>query len=241
MADVDEKRAGQADTTRENVSGAEPAGGWKAMLWIWPAIVITIIASAGGLFGAQAALLVGGEVVAIIVFVAAHQLFGARLWLATGLAIVIASFVALAGLQQVRPDGWLASATKATAGPPKSSPSPAVDLHGQTIRPDQVAALRFRATNLSGTRLNGLDLRGKDFDGASARGASFRGSRLEGASFRGADLREACLRGARLEGVDLSGADLAGANVEGATISTESRQTASQWPPPGPVSNNACR
>lgn len=239
MADVDEKRAAKP-IQRARMSPA------RSRRWL-EGDALDLARDrhhdhrpAGGLFGAQAALLVGGEVVAIIVFVAAHQLFGARLWLATGLAIVIASFVALAGLQQVRPDGWLASATKATAGPPKSSPSPAVDLHGQTIRPDQVAALRFRATNLSGTRLNGLDLRGKDFDGASARGASFRGSRLEGASFRGADLREACLRGARLEGVDLSGADLA-ARMWRATISTESRQTASQWPPPGPVSNNACR
>jgi hypothetical protein len=226
-----------ADTGRAPRDSRKPG-----FLMMWPVIIIVLVALAGALFGARAALLVAGEVVAILAFVVLRNLWGDRLWEITGIAVIVASVTVLAGLQQLQPGNLLSNAD-AGARAAKAAPSTNVpaELHGQAINAQQVDRVRFQGSNLINSRLNGLDLRGKDFDGANAAGASFRGSRLDGASLRGVDLRGACLRGASLQGADLSGADLTDANVQGVSITPETKRSASAWPPPGKPATKACR
>lgn len=214
---------------------------WRSMLWMWPAAAIILVALASALFGAYAALLVAGETIGVLLFVAAIRLYGERHWLAAGLAVIAASTIVLAGLQQLHPTRLLANLSESQRRATASLVGGPVDLHGQTINAKKASETEFAGANLTDSNLSGLDLRGKDFDGADAAGASFQGSNLDGANFRGADLRGACLRGARLQGADLSGADMTGADVSGASISTRTMRTAIRWPPKGTSFTPACR
>jgi hypothetical protein len=238
--------AGESDATQSDAKPSSelprlPRADWRVMLWMWPAVPIALVALASALLGTSAALLVAGESLGVLLFVGAIRLLGDRQWVSAGLAVIVASVIAFAGMGQLHlakpPGSGTVARTQQTS--PTSGPT---DLEGQTISAGEASGADFAGANLEDANLNGLDLAGKNFDGADAAGASFEGANLNNSTFRGTDLRGACLRGATLEGADLSGADMTGADVSGVAISAKSKSTTILWPPPNNTSPTiACR
>lgn len=199
-------------------------------VWVWPAVIIALAALVGAVFGPTIALLIAGQVIAILIFAVAARL-GRNEWLAGVVALTTSSVLVFAGVTQLgrvftRPS--LPTVTGARSRPTVGT-GPA-DLRSRNVTQQAVRTIDFRHAQLTGAKFDGLDLRGRILDGVDASGASFRGSHLEGASLRGTMLRGACLRGAHLQGADLTGADLAGADIAGAEMPSGARKSASVWP-----------
>lgn len=211
-------------------TGAAPPRARDQSLWIWPVVALTVIALAGQLWGATAALLSAVVLVATLVLFIGDTL---HLWFR--LAVLGGSVVLVAALvtSQVSGFGQLFRSHVGDDG--------RTDLRGRQVPADQVDDLDFQRARLSGAVLDDLSLISKDFTKVIANGASFRGADLTnttwlGADLRGVDFRGACLvkanfTGARLDGIDATGADTSG------VILPPQAMTNSLWPTAVPATS----
>lgn len=209
----------QADSTTAPPPGEQeqppgptlPRRRWA--LWAWPAIVITLIALAGQLFGAVGAIVIAGQTVATLLFIAGDQLLDRRPrnWLAIS-AVGAGTVVVLLLLWQSHAPSLRHGGEH--AAPPKGP----VDLRGKVVTPRDLSGVVLRGALLGGADMDTLDLTHHDLTGVSAPGVSLRASDLQRVHLRGADLRGADLGGACLRYADVAGANLAGANVAGADL-----------------------
>jgi Pentapeptide repeats (8 copies) len=203
--------------------------GWWSSPWIWPAVAIGLVSTAGTSFGPIGAIL-AGEGVAVFA-VTAWILFASReRWLTFGMALALAASV-LISVGSI----WLHQAhdrvrRRAAVVAARDDPGSPVDWSWRRISEAMVRDANLRGAYLDDANLNGLQLSYRDLDGVQADGASFRGAQLEHASLRGASLRGACLEGADLAGADLAGADFSGADVAGVTVSVQAEKAALAWP-----------
>lgn len=219
-------------TGDESRTASEPGRlAYGGPLWVWPAVVIALVAVLGVLFGSDIALIIAGQVLAITVFAVAKQL-GGNQWLAAVIALLVSGVLVLAGMAQLG-QGFTFAPFRGITGASGSTrtESPANgDLRNRDLTQQDVRSIDFRRVDLAGANLDGLDLRGRNFDGVDASGTSFRGSDLSGASLRGTILSGACLRGAHLQGADLTGADVSSADIAGATVPPGAAKAAGSWP-----------
>ncbi len=209
-------------------------------MWPWPAIAITAIALAGALFGWLGAVVVAGQTVATLLFVAGDTLLerGKRARLALS-AVVAGAAVALLLLWQAHAIGILRTGSSGHASKP-------TDLTGRTITQPMLKGLNLRGATLSGAKLDHLALTSKSLNGAVAAGSSFIGSDLRGVSMRGAELpganfSKACLRGADLAGAVLNGADITGADITGIDLPPSVRKTLIGKPAPPSAHIPSCQ
>ena len=217
--------ANAGDQTLESTSASESPRSWRrTSAWPWPAVAVTAVALAGYLFGTLGALLVAGQTVATLLFVAGDYPpnRSRRSWLTV--SAVAAGILVIAGLfWQAHSMGLL----------PKEQSRPAsgpVDLAGSTVTESILKGIDLRGADLSGANFDGLSLIHLSLAGAMAPGASFVGTNLRGVSMQGADLRGAnfsmaCLRGSDLDGANLTGADITGADITGTNFPPNARKT----------------
>ena len=213
--------------------------GWWLSPWIWPAVAIGLVSTAGTSFGSIGAIL-AGEVVAAFAVTAWILFVSRERWLTFGMAFALtASLLIFAGsiwLHQAH-DGVRRHAAVVAV---RDDPGSPVDWSWRRISESMVRDANLRGADLDDANLNGLQLSYKDLDGVQADGASFRGAQLEHASLRGASLRGACLEGADLAGADLAGADFTGADVAGVTVSPRAEKAALAWPTTQPLPAVTC-
>jgi hypothetical protein len=193
-------------------------------LWPWPAVAVAVVALAGTLFGLLGAVVVTGQAVASLMFVAGDTLLDLkrRTWLAVS-AVVVGAAVVVVLLWQAHALGFLRSRSSGQTGG-------SADLVGRTVTQTMLKGLNLRGATLSGTKLDHLSLTGKSLDGAIAPGSSFIGSDLRkvpmrGAELPGADFTEACLRYADPAGAELNGANITGADITGINLPPSVRKT----------------
>jgi hypothetical protein len=181
-------------------------------LWPWPPVAVTAIALAGFLFGWLGAVVVAGQTVATLLFVAGDTLLehGKRAWLAVS-AVGAGAAVVLVLLWQIHTIGSLRSRSFGQTNGP-------TDLVGRTVTQAMLKGLNLRGAMLSGAKLDNLSLTSKSLNGVVAPGSSFIKSNLRGVPMRGAELPGANFSGACLRHADLAGAQLDGANITGADI-----------------------
>lgn len=229
MSREDISTESQSFTSNES-SVEEPAAGWWASLWLWPAVAIVLAGLAEALDGVVGVVLVCGEALAVAALFAGVLFFERRHRVTVGVvAACTASLVVLLGLALTQKTHRLGTASPRVAATVSSSPSFA-DWQWQRLSQKAAQRANFRGADLDSANLAGLHLVRKNFNGAQADGASFRGSDLAHASFRGASLEGACLEGADLTGADLTGANFAGADVAGVTVSPQAVKSALVWP-----------
>jgi hypothetical protein len=187
-------------------------------LWPWPALAIAAIALAGYVFGWLGAVIVAGQAVASLLFVAGDTLLDLRkrAWLAV-VAVVAGAAVVLVLLWQAHALKFVRSGNYGRSANPVPTSTP-TDLTGRTITQAMLNGLSLRGAVLSGSKLDHLSLTGQSLNGVVAPGSSFVGSDLRGVPMRGAELSGADFTGACLRGADLAGAELNGANVTAADI-----------------------
>jgi len=232
--------AGSEKTAADSGSPRESRPTWRSSLWLWPASAIGLVGIAGALFGANGALLVGGEALAALVVAAGILTVSRDRWQAIVMAAALtASVVVFVGLIQLHETHQKSSRPAPTATTASAS-KPPVDWQWRRISQAMAQEADLRGADLDGANMDGLQLSHKNFDGAQANGASLRGSQLEHSSFRGASLRDACLEGADLTGADLTGADFTGADVAGVTVSPQAKKAALVWPGAHTTPEAAC-
>jgi len=217
------RRGGDLDARSTRAETAAPPRRRDQSLWIWPVVALAVIALAGQLRDATAALLSAVVLVATLVLFIGDTL---HLWFR--LAVLGVSIVLVATLVTSQVSGF------DRLFRPHVGDDGRMDLRGQQISADQVSNLDFQRARLSGAVLDNLSLVSKDFTKVIANGTSFRGADLTnttwlGADLRGADFRGACLveadfTGARLDGIDATGADTSG------VILPPQAMTNSLWP-----------
>lgn len=220
------------ESGRKNSSAPEPREGWvRSSLWPWPALAIAVIALAGYVFGWLGAVVVAGQAVASLLFVAGDTLLDLkkRSWLAVS-AVVTGAAVVLVLLWQAHALEFAKSGNPGQSGNFGQASTLTTDLAGRTITQAMLKGLNLRGAVLSGTRLDHLSLTAQSLNGAVAPGSSFIGSDLRGvpmrgAEFPGANFTGACLRGADLAGAELNGANIAGADITGIDLPSAVRQT----------------
>jgi hypothetical protein len=221
----------QADSTTAAPPGGQghppgpplPRRRWA--LWLWPAIVITLIALAGHLFGVVGAIVIAGQTVATLLFVAGDQLLDrrARSWLAVS-AVGVGTIVVLLLL-------WQSHTPSLRRGAEHAAPSKGpVDLRGKVVTSRGLRDVVLRGALLDGAVMEKLDLTHHDLTGVSAPGISLQESdlqqvHLQGADLRGADLAGACLRNADVAGANLTGANVTGADLTGLAVPASMRKT----------------
>lgn len=183
-------------------------------VWVWPMVLIVVVAVAGEFLGAVGAAAAAAVVFGIALFVIGVWWLGPqqRAWV-----LIVALGIALVGTV-----GLVGTAVPFT----RTGDAGRSELRGAKLSQRDIASWDLRGADLSGAELEGLDLRRESLAGAVVRGASLRGSRLEGVSLRGADLSGADLREACLRGADFAGAIVAGVQIEGA------------WPAPSGIDLN---
>jgi Pentapeptide repeats (8 copies) len=210
---------------QNNSHRADSSKGWiRSSLWPWPAIAITAIALAGALFGWLGAVVVAGQTVATLLFVAGDTLLerDKRARLAVS-AVVAGAAVALLMLWQLHTIGVLRTGSSHHASRP-------TDLTGRIVSQAMLKRLNLRGAMLSGAQLDHLNLTSKSLNGAVAPGSSFVGSDLRrvamrGADFPGANFTGACLRDADLAGAVLNGVTITGADITGVHLPRSVRKT----------------
>nr|WP_206681321.1 pentapeptide repeat-containing protein [Actinomadura sp. J1-007] len=148
-------------------------------LWMWPPVVIGLVAAAGQFFGPLAALVVATQTLGTLGIAAGYNLLERPKWPLVALVVfALATVTITVGLLRVERRGLPPIfMSKAQAGKP-------ADLRGRRVTQKDVRALEFRGARLSGADLNGLDLRGKSFNGAEAVGVNFSRTRLDGVELR---------------------------------------------------------
>jgi uncharacterized protein YjbI with pentapeptide repeats/beta-lactamase regulating signal transducer with metallopeptidase domain len=83
-----------------------------------------------------------------------------------------------------------------------------MDLHGITLRGDDLSSADLRGTNLAGATLTGVSLRDANLANADLRGARLNGVELRGAALTGARLNDLSLVGVSLRGQGVTGVSL---------------------------------
>lgn len=217
--------AGAGDRAPQNTGTRESALSWRrTSAWPWPAVAVAAAGLAGYLFGAVAALLVAGQTVATLLFVAGDNPPDRRRrsWLTVS-AVAAGMFVVAALFWQASSIGLLRH-----VGPSRTSGP--TDLAGRTVTESMLKGVDLRGATLSGANFDGLSLVRFSLAGSIAPGASFIGSDLRGVSLRGADLRGAnftmaCLRDSHLDGAELTGANITGADITGIKLPAKVRRT----------------
>jgi Pentapeptide repeats (8 copies) len=213
-ADVSaQKNSSASVSAQKNSPAPDSHGAWlRSSVWPWPALAVAAIALAGYLFGLLGAVVVAGQTVATLLFVAGDSLLDLkkRTWLtvsavAVGVAVVAVLF------WQAHAIGLVRSRSSGQTGGP-------ADLVGRTVTQAMLKGLNLRGAMLSGTKLDHLSLTSKSLNGAVAPGSSFIGSNLQRVPMRGAELPGANFSAACLRHTDLAGAELNGANITGADI-----------------------
>lgn len=237
----------------------EPSPSERSMMWIWPAVLIVVIAVSGQLFGPLGVLLSGVGLTSTIVLFASRRVEGfPRKWLlpiivAVSLLVTAAILAAQYGLLTNRPVG--ASSTIFTRGVPsaeqlRETPSPGIAVQGIKLDDQNLRGARLPGASAPGAsledtiledaRLAGADLRGANLRGARLSGADLRGVDFTGADLRGAVLTNTCLRGADLTGAVTNDLDATGAAVEGAVVSESQTSAAKAWPTSASPVPGAC-
>jgi Pentapeptide repeats (8 copies) len=230
-----------ADVSQRKRSPRSDSGGaWlRSSVWPWPALAVTAIALAGYLFGWLGAVVVAGQTVATLLFVAGDSLLDSkkRTWLTVS-AVAAGSVVVIILLWQAHAIGLLRSRT---AGEARGS----ANLVGRTLTQTMVEGLNLRGAMLSGAELDHLSLVGKSLNGAIAPGSSFIGTNLQrvpmrGGEFPGANFSGACLRDADLAGAELDGANVAGADITGTGLPHKVVKTLVGKPAPSGTHVRSC-
>ena len=223
--------SGAGKAARKNPSVSDPRRGWiRSSLWPWPALAIAVIALAGYVFGWLGAVVVAGQAVASLLFVAGDTLLDLERRTRLAVAAVLAgSAVVLVLLWQAHALGFARSAQPGQ-GENSGQTSALTELAGRTITQIMLEGLSLRGAVLSGARLDHLSLVSQSLNGVVGPGSSFTGSDLQGVPMRGAVLpganfTDACLRGADLSGAELNGANITGADITGIELPSTERQT----------------
>jgi Pentapeptide repeats (8 copies) len=239
-------QASAPTSTGADMSGkknsSEPDGhrAWiRSSVWPWPALAVTAIALAGYLFGILGAVVVAGQTVATLLFVAGDSLLGRkkRTSLAV-LAVGAGAVVVLVLLWQAHAIGLVRSRNSGEVSGP-------IDLVGRTITQTMLKGLNLRGAVLSGATVDGRSLTSNNLDGAVAPGSSFIGSNLQAVPMRGAELpganfSRACLRRADLAGAELSGANITGADITGIDLPPSVMKTLVGRPAPSGARVASC-
>jgi hypothetical protein len=208
----------------EAVSASKQPGIPRSSLWLWPPLVIGLVAAAGQFFGSLGAIAVTVQVIGTLAFVTSSRLFGSRNWPVFGfVGLTTVTVMIVIGL------------TRAGPFTPSDGVHNRLDLHGRTFTAKSIRHLDFRGALLQGANFHGLDLRGKNFNGANLSGADLSRTRLDGAEMRGVDMRGAnfswsCLRAVNLTGADLHGANMTSTDTAGATLPEHAKTIAFGWP-----------
>jgi len=190
------------------------------LLWLWPVVVIGMMALLGHLLGPFGVLLAGvGATGTLALFIGAGWV-GRAFLLAVGTAVCLL----LTGI-------YLGYSYGLISGRPARAEASHLRAPG---------AAMVQAT-LDSAKLRGADLRGADLRGANLHAADLRGANLAGADLRGTDLTDACLKGTNLTGATLDDADADDADVENAIVTADQTAKAKNWPEPDSSSVRACR
>ncbi|WP_239164705.1 pentapeptide repeat-containing protein [Actinoplanes palleronii] len=257
---------GTAPTITPRTAGVPSDRRWfDGVLWLWPLVVLGLLALASQLFGAFGVTAAGIAAVATIVMVVG----GATFERPTKVAVLAVSTgligVAFVGWQmKVLPDEPVRTAAAVASVRPSATPSSPAELvamlnsgwgAGADLRSADLTGQSITNAALDGAHASGITLIRAILDGGSLAGADLSGAKMAGVQLRGADLRgavlagadlpkgiltDACLAGANLTGADLTGANLTGAVVSGVHIDGPAARAIIGWNTPSESGRAAC-